>query len=171
MRSRPTIGRSDVLAVLAAGRDLHSGSAPWTLKFIDLADAESGGAWHQRELDATELLRIVLPPHAGEPCKGDRLTLVEHGGETVARVAARLQSMAAGYARDNPSCWGRINTAAAAPFSAIILTMRPLDTDEHRHLPIREGALYHLDGFHRLLGWAMAGRLTDGARVHAYIAG
>jgi len=169
--TRTSITVDTVRRELAKGRDLRSGSAPWTLGFIELADAQCGGRWHERELDAAEALAIVLPTHAGEPCKGDRLTLVPREGGTVALVAERLRAIAVDYARENPSCWGRISEAGAAPFSSIILTTTPLETDEHRHLARRDGALYHLDGFHRLLGWAMAGRLTPGVRLHAHVAG
>jgi hypothetical protein len=103
------------------------------------------------------------------------VTLVSADGGTVADVAAKLQSIADDYARDNPSCWGRITEAADAPFSTLILTTAPLDTDEHRHLATRlvrnNDALFHLDGFHRLLGWALAGRLTPDVKIHAHVAG
>jgi hypothetical protein len=156
---------------LAAGRDLGSGSAPWTLRFIDLADAQCHGVWHEVELDGLDALAVVLPPHAGEPCKGDRLMLVADAGSVVRDAAETLRRLADRYARENPSCWSRIMEASTAAFSTLILTTTPIDTDEHRRLERRASALYHLDGFHRLLGWAIAGRLTADARVRGHVAG
>jgi hypothetical protein len=171
MRPLARITRQHVLETLAAGRDLRSGSAPWTLRFIDLADAQCAGVWHEVELDGLDALGVVLPRHAGEPCRGDRLTLVADAGTVVRDAAETLRRLAAGYARENPSCWGRITEASTSAFSPLILTTTPLDTDEHRRLERRAGALYHLDGFHRLLGWAIAGRLTADARLRAHVAG
>ena len=164
--------RADVIAALGARRSLTAGSAPWTLRFIDTADRQFAGAWHERTLTGQEALEILLPPHAGEPCKGDRLTLVDPGGATVRAVAERLSRIRDDYARSNPSCWGRIEQAAVAPFSGIIVTTAPLEVDDYEGMAPLAGRLYHLDGFHRLVGWAWAGRLhAASAGIQAVIAG
>ena len=166
------MNRSDVIAALGAGRPLSDGSAPWTLRFIDIADQQFGGIWSSRILSGTEALEILVPPHAGEPCKGDRLTLVEPAGATVREAARRLAQVRDDYKDANRSCWGRIERAAIEPFSGIILTTAPLAADDYRGMAPLPGRLYHLDGFHRLVGWAWAGRLAaDTARVPALIAG
>jgi hypothetical protein len=166
------VTRADVIRTLGNGRSLTSGSAPWTLRFLDKADQQFGGEWHSRTLTGREALEILLPPHAGEPCKGDRLTLVDPAGATVRDAARRLAQFRENYQAANPSCWSRIEEAALAPFSGIILTPAPLDHDDYRGLEPEPGRLYHLDGFHRLVGWAWAGRLSGTAvRVPALIAG
>lgn len=163
---------SDVIASLAGGRSLSSGSAPWTLRFIETADKQFGGVWSERVLTADEALDILLPPHAGEPCKGDRLTLIDPAGATVRDAGKRLARLRAEYEDANRSCWSRIQQAAIEPFSGVILTTAPLDADDYRGMAPLEGRLYHLDGFHRLVGWAWAGRLAGGtARIPALIAG
>jgi hypothetical protein len=162
---------ADVIAALASARPLDEGSAPWTRRFLETAERQFGRRWHRVELTGEDALAIVLPPHAGEPCRGDRLQLVDAGGASVRAAAARLRKLREDYARANSTCWSRISGAASAPFSELILTPAPLDSDDHRALPIIPGALYHLDGFHRLLGWAIADRLTPETRLAAIVAG
>ena len=162
---------SDVIARLREGRDLTAGSAPWTLQFISLADAQFGAAWAEVELTGDEALAIVLPPHAGEPCRGDRLSLVADHGASVASAATTLRAMAEDYARLNPSCWRRIQDASTAPFSTLVLTTAPLDVDEFHLVERAPNAYYRLDGFHRLVGWAWVGRLTGETRLRAHVAG
>jgi len=129
------------------------------------------GSWREVGIDASAALEIVLPPHNGEPCKGDRLELVPSGGATVAEAARALAAIRSSYERNNPTCWGRIAQAIDEPFSTIILTASPLDADEYRSVAPVAGRLYHLDGFHRLVGWAMAGRLGPNVKLRALVAG
>ena len=170
----------DVNEALWRSRSQTEGSGPWTGRLLDLADASPGPDWWDVELDGAEALAVVLPFHAGEPCHGDRLTLVGPEGLTVAAAAARFADIEADYARENQSCWGRITDARSAPLSRVILATAPIDHEEYRGLA--HGAagagttadaprLYCLDGRHRLIGWALAGALTRGAVVPAHVAG
>lgn len=164
--------RQDAIAALEAGAPHNLASAPWTRRFIEIADAQFSGAWHERTLTGQEALEILLPPHAGEPCKGDRLTLVDPEGATVRDVARRLAQIRADYEPANRSCWSRIEAAASAPYSRLILTTAPLDSDDYRGMSPRPDRLYHLDGFHRLVAWGWTGRLAaSGARIAAIVAG
>ena len=163
------LSHSDIIAALARCRDLTSGSAPWTLKFIERASAQFD-EWREIEIDAAPALEIVLPPHNGEPCKGDRIELVPAGGATVGDATATLRAIQSDYEHNNPTCWGRIAEASAQPFSTLILTTAPLDADEYRSITPEAGRLYHLDGFHRLIGWSLAKRLTTGTRLRAFVA-
>jgi hypothetical protein len=166
------VTRADVIASLGARRALTSGSTPWTLRFIETADRQFGGVWTECLLTGEEALEILLPAHAGEPCKGDRVTLVDPGGATVREAAQRLARIRPEYEISNRSCWGRIEEAALAPFSGIIVTTAPLEADEYVGMAPIAGRLYHLDGFHRLVGWAGAGRLqAASARIPALVAG
>jgi hypothetical protein len=166
MDTTPAAVRDAILAE----RGGHGGSWPWTLRFLAAADRMSGGAWRLVTLTGDEARRILLPPHAGEPCHGDRVPLVGSGGSTVAQAVSALAADRDRYERANRECWRRIAAAAGAPFSTLVLIDQPLDTDEHRELRPEPGRLYHLDGFHRLVGWGWAGRLTPDARVAAFIA-
>jgi hypothetical protein len=166
-----TLTQDDVVAALGRERPLSGGSAPWTIRFIDLADRQFGGRWHRVTLSGTEAGAIILPPHAGEPCKGDRLPLVEPGGATVLEAGRRLAGIRADYEFLNQSCWGRIAGASREPFSTLLLTVSPLEAEDYRTLAPGAGRLFHLDGFHRLVGWAWAGRLTAEARIAALVAG
>ncbi len=169
MRVMLALSHGDIIAALARERDLKTGSAPWTLKFIERASAQFR-EWREIEIDAADALAIILPPHNGEPCKGDRLELVPSGGATVAEATNTLRAIRADYEQNNPTCWGRIAEASAQPFSTLILTRAPLDADEYKSITPEAGQFYHLDGFHRLIGWSLAKRLTTGTHLRAFIA-
>lgn len=127
--------------------------------------------WRSVTLTGAALTSVMLPPHAGEPCRGDRRGLVPPGGLTVADAALALAAVREEYERDNPECWQRIARAAASPFSTVVLTTAPLDAADYLTLDTRHGTLYHLDGFHRLVGWAWSGRLAPAVRIQAVVAG
>jgi hypothetical protein len=171
MPSGRAFTRLDVVAAIGAERSLTEGSAPWTLGFLDVADRQFGGHWRQMTIDGPDALAVVLPPHAGEPCRGDRLALVGPGGATVERTSRRLAEVRESYMALNPTCWSRIASAAAAPFSTLVLTTSPLDADDYRSISPEAGRVFHLDGFHRLVGWAWAGRLIPGIRIRAWVTG
>ncbi len=171
MQADNALTRADVVAALGRERSLTDGSAPWTLKFIELADRQFGGRWRRMTISGTEALAIVLPPHAGEPCRGDRLSLIDPKGATVRDAARRLAVIRNEYEGANRSCWGRIAEATAAPFSTLVLTTAPLDDDDYRAIERGAARLFHLDGFHRLVGWAWAGRLTPGVTIPVLVAG
>jgi len=170
----------DVHEALWRGRSPTEGSGPWTGRLLDLADASPGPDWWDVELDAADALAIVLPFHAGEPCHGDRLTLVGPEGLSVAAAARRFADIETEYARANRSCWGRIDAARRAPLSRVVVATAPIDHEEYRGLADASALadattdtprLYCLDGRHRLIGWALAGTLAPGAIVAAHVAG
>jgi hypothetical protein len=160
---------AEVEAVLRASQDVTRGPGRWTLAMIREADHAAGGVWSALRVPGSALLDVVLPRHAGEPCQGDALELVPPGGATVAEAARALTARVEEYRRENRSCAGRIDRARGEPFSRILLSRRPLGRPEYAGLPM--AACYHLDGFHRLVGWAAEGRLTAGASIDVYVAG
>lgn len=168
----------DVHDALWRSRGRTEGSGPWTGRLLDLADAELGPEWRDAELTGDEALAVVLPFHAGEPCHGDRLTLVGPEGLSVAAAAARFAGIEAEYARESRSCWRRIDGARRAPLSRVVLATAPIDHEEYRGLARGSAAaatgvptLYCLDGRHRLIGWALSGALTRGTIVPAHVVG
>lgn len=160
-----------VRAELLSERHSADGSLPWTLAYLDRAEAQFAGRWRDIEITGAEALRIVVPPHAGEPCRGDTMALVPAIGATVADVAERLRTIDTEYARANPSCWSRITRAATMPFSTIIVTTAPLAVEEFVHVAPSQGTLFRLDGFHRLVGWAYANRLGPDVQITVRCAG
>jgi hypothetical protein len=147
------------------------GSWPWTRKMLARADEQFGGVWREVAIDGNAALEILLPPHSGEPCKGDLLTLVGDAGATTRDAGAALVALGEAYARNNPSCAERLSFATDAPFSHVVLCTAPLDWEEYGKVAHRPGAHYCIDGFHRLVAWAAAGRLTKDATIAAWIAG
>ena len=157
-------------AVLASRGGAH-GSWPWTRKLLAAADAQFESQWTSTTIDGADALEIRLPSHAGEPCKGDLLTLVGANGATVREAAATLERVASAYARHNTSCMGRIDFAAAAPLSQVVLCSAPLNWEEYADVSPAAGALYCVDGFHRLVAWAWKGRLVAGEPLSVWLAG
>ncbi len=156
--------------VLASRGGAH-GSWPWTRKLLARADEQFGGVWRELEISAESALDILLPSHAGEPCKGDQLTLVSDAGASVRGAADTLKRLGEAYARNNASCAERLGFAAGAPFSHVVLSTAPLDWEEYARVAPRPGAYYCIDGFHRLVAWAAAGRLKKDARIGIWLAG
>jgi len=159
-----------VLHTLRQGRDLAAGSGPWTVKLLELADAQLGPDWWDVTLTGEEAAAVCLPQHAGEPCHGDTMTLVGERGLTVLEAAARLRELQEEYARANVSCWRRIDQARREPLTRIALATAPLEHPEYRNLQAGR-RLYCVDGLHRLTGWALAGALAAGAELPAHVVG
>jgi hypothetical protein len=167
----PTTGLTRVSERVLASRGGAHGSWPWTRKLLAAADAQFQSRWREETTSGVDALEIRLPSHAGEPCKGDLLTLVGATGATVREAAATLEKVAGAYARHNSSCMSRIEFAAAAPFSQIVLCTSPLAWEEYADVAPADDALYCVDGFHRLVAWAWRGRLEEGVSIPAWVAG
>lgn len=135
------------------------------------ADSQFGGEWRAQTITGEAALEILVPSHAGEPCKGDQLTLVGDTGATVREAAATLTRLGPAYPRNNPSCAERISFATDAPFSQIVLCTAPLDWEEYARVTPVAGAYYCIDGFHRLISWAAAGRMDKSAAIAIWAAG
>jgi hypothetical protein len=147
------------------------GSWPWTRKMLVRADEQFGGVWRQLTITGEQALEILLPPHTGEPCKGDQLTLIGDDGATVRETGEALIRLGEAYARNNASCAERLGFAADAPFSPIVLCAAPLDWEEYARVASVPGAYYCVDGLHRLVAWAANGRLQAGATLEIWLAG
>lgn len=156
-------------SVLASRGGAH-GSWPWTRKLLAAADAQFLSRWRVDTIDGAQALDIRLPPHAGEPCKGDLLTLVGGAGATVREAAATLEKVVGAYARHNASCMSRIEFAAEAPLSHVVLCTAPLNWEEYAEVTPAKDALYCVDGFHRLVAWAWKGRLSSGVELPVWLA-
>ena len=159
-----------VLDAVAAGRSLEHGSGRWTHTFITIADAMCEGRWTKEVVPGSVLLDVWLPPHAGEPCHGDTATLIAPGGASVRQAAADWRRIRDTYAIENGSCSQRLEEAATAPLSLLVLTRRPILHELYASVAPGQSALHHLDGLHRLVAWAAVGRLTSSVAVPCWIA-
>ena len=162
---------AEIQQEILASRGGSHGSWPWTRKMLARADEQFGGPWREVALTADQALEILLPPHSGEPCRGDLLTVVGSGGATVREAARTLTSYGEAYAKNNPSCAERIGFASEAAFSHVVLCTAPLDWEEYAKVTPVDGARYCIDGFHRLVAWAAAGRISGDVTLSAWIAG
>lgn len=131
------------------------------------AQLASGGRWHRVRLAEAEVLRVVLPWHLGE---GGEAELIPRTGLRVAAALARLAELEPTYARINPRCAVKLDWQRRAPTRPVFLSTRPVPGRDYAGLEVRHG-LIHLDGLHRLLAWAQAGRLASPRGMPAYVAG
>ena len=133
----------------------YPGHAParWALPLLDELDAWTSH-WQLVELDGEWLANLWLPPHVGEACHGDTMRL-GHGldGATLEDAHAWLHAHAHAYSTANPSCWGRITHAARGEPTAIVVST--VVVGDRTKPP--DAALVVVDGFHRALGYWMAG--------------
>ena len=106
---------ADVLEAFAAGRNPAEGSGPWTTRFIRQATKQFDERWSIVEITGAEARAIVVPPHSGEPCRGDRMELVPPGGLSVESTARALEACRDAYAVANRTCWSRICLLYTSP--------------------------------------------------------
>jgi len=146
-------------AILAATYPGHV-PARWALPLLDELGTRAT-AWQLVELDANAFGALWLPPHAGEACHGDSMSLSDVDGSPVRQASDWLIAHADAYAAANPSCWGRIRHASMAPSSALVVS--PVTVGDR--VKSRHAELVVVDGLHRAVGFWMAGR----RRCEAYV--
>jgi hypothetical protein len=132
----------------------YPGHAParWALPLVAQLDARASG-WQLVELDGDALAALWLPPHAGEACHGDAMTLGDEDGSTLSHAHDWLVAHADAYAAANRSCWGRIRHASTQARSPLVVSGTTVgDRVKPAHAP-----LVVVDGLHRALGYWMAG--------------
>lgn len=136
-------------------------SARWTKQMLQRAHEQCNGRWYEIGISLGAALRVILPKHAGEPCHGDTRELLPEGGLDLATAAAGIAAWDEAARAESRECWDRIRSAGTCPLSSVVLSTAPLaDHPDYAMLPPGP-ALFHLDGLHRLLGWALSGRLHD----------
>lgn len=128
-------------------------------------DARTRG-WWRAHLSADEVLDVILPWHESE---GGQFKLVPPTGLSVAQAVERLRPAAARFAEDSPLCWAKLQRVRDLPLSTMFLATRPPLTVDYERLATREGQI-HLDGLHRMVSWALHGRLDGEMRLTAYVA-
>ena len=157
MRILPApVQRAEIDAeILAATFPGHS-PARWALPLLDALDAWATG-WQRIQLDEAALAALWLPAHAGEACHGDVMRLGEGPtGSTLCDAHAWLAVHGGAYAAANPSCWGRLTHASQSPRTPIVVS--PVTVGDR--LKPADASLVVVDGFHRAIGYWMAGHRT-----------
>lgn len=152
----PAVPRATIDAEIRAAAYPGHAPARWALPLLDALETMAGG-WQRVELDEPDLAALWLPAHAGEPCHGDTMRLGEGDeGASVRAAADWLSANGGAYAAANPSCWGRITCASGGPVSAIVVA--PVAVGDR--LKPDSSPLVVVDGFHRVLGYWLAGLRT-----------
>ncbi|WP_291988883.1 DUF6309 family protein [Luteitalea sp.] len=150
------VSRDTIDAGIRAATYPGHSPARWALPLLDALDP-GVDAWHLVELDEAALGALWLPAHAGEACHGDTRRLGEASdGSDVRTAHAWLTTHGEAYARANPSCWGRLSHAAASPQHPIVVS--PVSVGDR--VKPADAALVVVDGYHRALGYWMAGHRT-----------
>lgn len=133
---------------------------------LRLADV-TFGCWSTVLLSRADIRSVLLPWHLSE---GGARELVPRTGLTVGQAADLLRAQEADFTAANPVCSAKLTRFRTSAFTSVYLTTRPLPHDDYADLPTGD-ALVHLDGLHRLLAWELAGRLSPGEELTAYVAG
>lgn len=157
MRTLPApVSRAAIDAeILEATYPGHS-PARWALPLLDELEARATG-WQLVQLDEAALAALWLPAHAGEACHGDIMRLgAGLAGSTLRETHDWLDVHRRAYAAANTSCWGRITHASRSPQATIVVS--PVGVGDR--LKSADAALVIVDGFHRALGYWMAGHRT-----------
>lgn len=153
----------------------HFAGNEWGKHHIEAADKVSSGVWALCELDAEEVLSVVLPYHESEEGK---VMLAEEPGIMVKDAIKKLEQMPS-YKDDSPVCFAKMQYWQGKDFSPVFLSTTSLTSAQQGHQGVVDtslGNLFHLDGLHRLIQWGMDGRFdsetyTNGPKLTAYIAG
>lgn len=154
--------RVDTVAVLAAlnaddPNDEFNGNSIAKL-LINKADEKFAGEWQMVSLSSFEVLNIFLPHHEH---KGS-MKLIPPEGMRVKDVISHWSEINEQYKNTNSSCHEKIVNLQQKPLSTIYLSAKPLDVfEDYQKMSNTEGSLVHLDGLHRLVAWAIAGRFND----------
>lgn len=146
-----------------SARDADSYAEKMTL----LAVEEYGEPWHRVRLSRKDVLSVVLPWHRGE--EGE-LELVPPTGATVQETLTKLSAWRDEYPTANPLCWEKLHRHSGTDPSPLILSAGVVDHPHYADLRERD-SLTHLDGLHRMLAWALWGRLPRFHRLEAYVVG
>lgn len=158
MRTFPApVQRAEIDAEILAATYPGHAPARWALPLLDELGAQATG-WQLIQLDEPALAALWLPAHAGEACHGDVMRLGDApAGSDVRSAHAWLEAHRDAYAAANPSCWGRLAHASSqSPRTPIVVS--PVGVGDR--LKPADAALVVVDGFHRALGYWMAGHRT-----------
>ncbi len=143
-----------ITASIRAARHPGHDPARWALPLVEAADRVAGGAWQRVALDLDEAWTLWLPPHAGEPCHGDTMTLGDGRGMRLGDTVAWLEAQADAYAQANPSCWSRIVSARDGDWAPLVVA--PFAVGDRTAPPAgTRTAGIVIDGLHRALGWGL----------------
>lgn len=141
---------------------------------IRVADKELG-RWRLVELELEEICEKLLLVNHHHPSDG--LELIPATGATIPLALETFRSLAAEYAVRNKDCYDHIMGKSKTEFNTIFLSNKPVSTiPEHQTLLYKPGSLIHLDGLHRLIGWAYARKFSDAyatnsKKLTAFVAG
>lgn len=167
---------STVLSIFDQEHLIGDGTNSWARKMLENANNKFGGEWHQVQLSRKEILEILLVGHH-DPIGG--LVLIPKQGMSVRMVARRWEEIKNIYKVENKDCYAKITKFSKKPFSNIFLSVEPIkgySVSEYENLEYKKNTLVHLDGLHRLIAWAIAGRFNRfryflGGKLNAFVSG
>ena len=180
MRTRKSVKilkKTDLAEVLAHFDREHpadEGTNGWARERAEQADKKLRGAWWHAELSGDEALDIQLVGH-----RHGGIELIPPHGMTVREAAKRFKEIQKDYMAASRECHDRLVRFGHDAFTPVLLSVEPptgFGVIEYERLRLRNGSLVHLDGLHRLIAWAMAGRFEperysgSTPRLQAFIA-
>jgi hypothetical protein len=123
--------------------------------------------WQLVELDLEEICEKILLVNHRHPSSG--MELIPAAGMTIPIALENFRNLLTmEYSVNNKDCYDRIVAKSKTEFTTIFLSGKPISTiPEHQKLLYKPGNLIHLDGLHRLVGWAYAGKFSDAYTTNA----
>lgn len=149
---------SEVLAIFDNEHPIGEGTNNWARKMLNNANNKFCGEWYSTQLSRREVLNILLVWH-----RDGELELISEQGMAVWEVVRRWKEIEDEYKKKNSGCYKKIMKFSRDQFSTVFLAVKPIKgcgSTEHEKLKYQDGSLVHLDGLHRLIAWAIAGKFN-----------
>jgi hypothetical protein len=127
----------------------ESKSFGWARGELVKANGETGINWTLVLLSREDILSIMLPHH----CHPPQITLIPKMGLDVAAAAVIIPDST----REIGECWDNIHSHKGRDFSQTCVFLR-----------FGDSRLWHIDGLHRLLAWAIFEKTEE---INAYVVG
>ena len=177
MRILKKVNFSEVLQAFDKEHAVNKGTNSWARERLGNANDYFGGEWYYIRLSRKEILSGVELIWHHDPSSG--LKLIPETGLTVAKAKDKFLEIRQSYSRDNSDCYTKIIDFGDSAFNPIFLCTKPLKgfgIAEHEKLLHIEGNLVHIDGLHRLVAWAVAGKInwfrySFSKKINAFVAG
>lgn len=151
---------AQVEADFLRAHDLADEYNRWAIGAIRIAEQQFGH-WRRAILSPDDILSVMLPYH-----KRCGAVIVPPECSSVAEAIERLKQQP-----PDSLCRKKAESFSNQPPTLIFLSMAPInhpDYADYQGLVQRQyRGLTHLDGLHRLMGWALAGQ----GNIEAYVAG
>ncbi len=178
MKNIERVDFSDVLKRFDREHPINQETNEWARDRLKNANERFGGEWYSVQLSRREVLSGIELVYHHDP--GSGLVLIPEEGSTVSEAKDKFLKIRLDYSKKNSDCYEKIVKFGSRMFDYVFLCTAPLKgfgVTEHEKLDHTEENLVHIDGLHRLVAWAVKGRLgwfrynVFSKKIYAFVAG